>query len=112
MEYKYTMGPTPKNQQVNRNAATPASERAAKYERLGKDAPQTTITWSEVDGPTIKRSIESIVGVGDALTFGRTRDGGALVVTVLSGEKRVKLYGATAIEMNDLLAELIDATRL
>jgi hypothetical protein len=36
--------------------------------------------------------------------FSRTRDGGALLITILSGDERIKLYGSTAGEVEAHLA--------
>jgi len=47
--------------------------------------------------------------MGDALTFGRTSDGGAVAITVLSDGGREKAYAATQEELNALIVALATA---
>ena len=55
--------------------------------------------------PRILLAIDSIIRTGDAVILGCTRDGGAICLTILSGEDREKLY---ASDEEELIA-LVDA---
>lgn len=55
--------------------------------------------------PRILPAIDSIIRTGDAVILGRTRDGGAVCLTILSGEEREKLYASDEAE----LVALVDA---
>lgn len=53
--------------------------------------------------------IDAAAAEGDALTFGRTSDGGAVAITVLSDGGREKAYAATQEELNALIVALATA---
>jgi len=89
---------------VNGNTAT-----GGRYSKLSGKAQKAPISWAQVNGPKIKECIGFVTGCGDAVTFGRTTDGGALSVTVLSGPDRIKQYGTTPLEMEQLLDDIIAA---
>jgi hypothetical protein len=103
------MGANDHKPQVNRNAAT---GKQGKYGKLRTTKAQGDISWTNVDGPTIKRCIVAVTSTGDAITFGRTSDGGALAVTVLSGQERHKLYAAEVDEAEDMLRSIEEAAGL
>lgn len=47
--------------------------------------------------------LDGLLETGDAVIIGRTRDGGALCFTILSGSEREKLYAGTTVELEALL---------
>lgn len=75
----------------------------SKYQKQTKQA--ETLTWSEVDGPSIKQAIDSVTRDGCAIVFSRTSDGGALVLTLLDGPTRVKEYPNSAREAVEILQD-------
>jgi len=48
--------------------------------------------WSTIDAKLIHYAIDAITNEGAAVLFTRTRDGGSLVIQVLSGEDKFKEY--------------------
>lgn len=46
----------------------------------------------DVDPLGLHNAVAAVVSAGDAIMFARTRDGGCLVITVLSGDERKKFY--------------------
>lgn len=103
------MGVNDHKSQVNRNAAQP---KTGKYGKLGASQAKGEIAWKDVDGPSIKRCIAAVTSTGDAITFGRTSDGGALAVTILSGAERHKLYASQVEEAEDMLRSIEEAAGL
>lgn len=103
------MGTNDHAKQTNRNTTQAKPNR---YAKLAAKRTTSTITWAQVDGPTIKRAIDAITSCGDAITFGRTSDGGALSITILSGADRPKFYASEVDEAVDMLAAAIEATGL
>ena len=93
----------------NKNNSNGSTTGGGRYARLGGTKPKTTIAWAQVAGPKIKECIGFVTSCGDAITFGRTTDGGALSVTVLSGPDRIKQYATTVSEAEALLDEVIAA---
>jgi len=85
------------------------SERSngGRYGRVGvakSVAPKAT--WEDADPDELWRTVLAVVAAGDAIMFGRTQDGGAVVVTVLSGTERIKEYATGVEETKSLLADI------
>lgn len=76
---------------------------------LHRETRKSPVRWSDVDGPSIKAAVHAVTAAGDAITFGRTTDGGALSVTVLSGPDRLKDYANDAEQAADLLVRIMEA---
>lgn len=68
--------------------------------------PSRAIEWSDVLDTDIIRMIEAVTSVGAAIMFGKTRDGGALVVRVYDGDDRATYYINSQFEATALAAEL------
>jgi hypothetical protein len=73
----------------------------------GNNPRKVVATWEEADAETLWRAIAAVTDAGDAIMFGRTRDEGAVVLTLLSGDERIRQY-ATGVEE---IAELLRAVR-
>jgi hypothetical protein len=73
---------------------------------LGLQAKAGSIMWDHVDGQLLHAAVANWTAGGHAITLGKTSDGGALSISLLSGGKPYKLYAATADEANDLLTRI------
>lgn len=58
----------------------------------GSNKAGTPIGWDEVDAVTVAGFVSAVTNAGDAVIFGRTSDGGALSVTILSGDDKHREY--------------------
>lgn len=82
----------------------------SRYARLGtRSAPVARASWEDAEAETLWRTIQAVTDAGDAIMFGRTRDGGAVVLTLLSGDVREKAYATGPEEVASLLAEVLSA---
>lgn len=83
---------------------------ASRYARLG-DAPRAQVkaTWEDADADQLWRAIYEVTNTGDALMFSLTRDGGAVVLTVLAGDERVRQYATGEEEIAKLLTLVREA---
>lgn len=81
-----------------------------RYGSIGRKPNAEPVSWGKVPGPAIKDAIGFVTQAGDAITFGRTSDGGALSVTVLSREARYKFYASTVAEAEEMLMGIIEAS--
>jgi len=82
----------------------PVGTGASRYERVASSASHKAVaTWEDADSETLWRAVCEVTEAGDALTFSRTRDGGAVTLTVLSGTERVRQYATGAEEIAELL---------
>lgn len=67
---------------------------------------QDLASWEDADQEELWRTVTAIVNAGDAVTLGRTRDGGALSLVILSGDERIRRYARGAEELSALLREI------
>lgn len=67
------------------------------------------LSYGQVEGSLLSTCVERVTDHGDAILFGRTTDGGALSVHVLSHGKADKFYVTDASELMELLLGLIAA---
>lgn len=70
--------------------------------QLAKDP----ISWAMADSAQLADAVAHWTEAGNAITLGRTSDGGALSVTLLAGGERKKLYAANADELDQLLTAI------
>lgn len=68
---------------------------AGRYTRFGSDAARDPLSWGSVHPDVLSETIAAVTDQGDALLFGRTSDGGALSLRVLSGGQTYSEYFAT-----------------
>lgn len=90
-----------RRRQVAKGAPAP-SAKGNPFGRSGRDP--GTVRFADV--ATLGGVIDAIVGAGCAVTFGRTRDGGAVSVTVLDDDDRWRQYCASAEDLSDALTAL------
>lgn len=60
-----------------------------------------------VDADLVRSAIHHAVGSGAALNFAATRDGGAVVLTLLDGPNRPKVYCSNVQELHQALTDLV-----
>lgn len=88
----------------------PGGPGGSRYARMASDSPRKdAASWEDADAEELWRTICEVTSAGDALMFGRTRDGGAVTVVVLSGDERVRNYATGAEEIADVLKRLREA---
>lgn len=73
------------------------------------DAPDQLIDWDAADPQQLLAAIVNWTRAGNAVTFGRTSDGGALSLTLLCGGERLKRYASNADDVAQLLRALAGA---
>lgn len=94
--------------------ATPNSSNpgASRYARVAQKKPGAQeASWEDAEQETVWRVVLEVTTKGDAVMFGRTRDGGAVVLTVLSGDDRVRQYATGAEEIAELLRLVREAAQ-
>lgn len=73
------------------NAATPTQE------------PHGAVILADIDADLLRDTLAEVLVSGDAMLWGTTRDGGAVVIQMFSGDASDKLYASTAGELEDKL---------
>lgn len=73
------------------------------------NAPDQLIDWDAADPHQLLAAIVNWTRAGNAVTFGRTSDGGALSLTLLCGGERLKRYASNADDLAQLLSALAGA---
>ncbi len=76
-------------------------------ERSLRPRERPDVKWDEVNNQQLRDAICAVTGAGAAIMLGRTSDGGALAITVLDGDQRVKEYPRDAEEAEKTLAWLV-----
>jgi hypothetical protein len=59
-----------------------------------------------LDSVALADVVNAVVGVGDSIQFGVTRDGGAVVITLYSEGGIDKVYASTTEELQDKFQEI------
>lgn len=54
------------------------------------------------------QAVDKLLDAGCAIIIGRTRDGGAVVLTVLDGDERHRTYCSTEVELDNAIAAISD----
>jgi hypothetical protein len=88
-----------------------ASAESSIYAALLGASVDRGLSYGQVDGNLVREAVERITNNGDAILFGRTLDGGALTIQVLSGGAPAKFYVTDASELMELLEGLINAVK-
>lgn len=77
-----------------------------RWERLRGTQSLHAVTWADADVEMLRRAVMAVVEDGGAIILGRTSDGGALMVQILHGQGRVKIYPASQDELDTALMEI------
>lgn len=64
-----------------------------------------------VDAVVLQDCVDSVLGAGDAIAFGVTKDGGAIAITIYSDGEAEKLYGGSTEELTELLEGIAGVAR-
>jgi hypothetical protein len=81
----------------------------SKYDGVNGSGSGRALSYGQIDGNLLRDCVEAITAAGDAILFGRTSDGGALSLHVLSNGSTIKLYPADASMLQESLESLIRA---
>lgn len=79
----------------------------SKYASMGESDDAGAVEWADVSGPLIKQAISAVTEDGCSLILGKTRDGGALSLTLLHTGAPIKKYAKSAQIAESVLQELI-----
>lgn len=64
------------------------------------------VTWQDTDPNQLMRLVAAIVEEGSLVSFSKTSDGGALVLTVLTNKVPERFYAANADELEALVTSI------
>lgn len=100
-------GIMPRGKPVNRNV-NPALQgsQVNRWHGFGNDSADSALCWSNVDAEAIGNVVHAVCRIGDAVLFGVVSGGGSLVVTICSGDQRIRRYCKSINEAEILLAEI------
>lgn len=77
-------------------SSDPVRERnTGRHSRVHRQLPNNRFDWRDVPATDIGTVIQFITAAGEAVILGCTSDGGALSITVLSGDERIRQFPAT-----------------
>lgn len=70
--------------------------------------PASVFNWRDVPSADIAEVVQWVTGAGEGIILGCTSDGGALSITILSGDDRVRQFPATIQAWDAFLAWVRD----
>lgn len=70
--------------------------------------PFRVASWSDIEPEDLHALVIAVESAGGAVMLGRTTDGGALSITVLVGDRKVKEYPKNAQDYHELVMWLKD----
>jgi hypothetical protein len=79
-----------------------------RWDRIGAQTEGPALNWDEAPPALLASVVSAVVDGGDAILFGRTSDGGALLLQVLNGGGKHKLYPTSAEEVEAALRSVLD----
>lgn len=75
--------------------------------RAGSDVAR--LGWETCDGAAVMALVCAVTNQGGAIILGRTRDGGALMVTILDGDETLKEYIPSGTDVTEVVWALAGA---
>lgn len=75
---------------------------------FGEETSAKPFDWTHAHPDELAAAVVRWTDLGNAITFGRTSDGGAVSVTLLAGGQRHKLYAADEDALSAILTRLRD----
>lgn len=78
------------------------SSGGGKYGAMRHSTSTTAFGMTEC-GTVALEAIDQVIDDGDAIILSRTSDGGAIAVTILTGNERVKEYASSQVELDRIV---------
>lgn len=97
----------PNNNEPGIAKARSSSAGAGKWQRYQQKQSHSEVEWGVVSAQLIGELVQEVTRSGDAVLLGTSRDGGTLVITICSGDQRIKFYASSAEQAESQLRELI-----
>lgn len=85
----------------NRGKAT-----GSRYGGSAKGSPGKSVSYGDIAPEVLHRAVVAVTSAGDAITFGRTSEGGAYYVGVLSDGQLEKWYEDGVDSVQDALVDI------
>jgi hypothetical protein len=92
----------------SRRTTNPAAG-GQRYAGFGSPGAREAMSFSAIGGNILQDAIDAVTGAGDLVSFSRTRDGGAVVVSIVSDGAVLKAYAADLEELRDALVTATEA---
>lgn len=92
--------------QVTHTGARAKSEKQSLLKWKPNERTGEAVTWGQVEANVISLFIDAVSRAGNACIFGKTQDGGALSLVVLTQYEKIKEYPHNAEDATDLLIAL------
>lgn len=70
-----------------------------RYGHLSTKATEVKTWWNDADESAIGDCVKKVLDAGDAILFGRTRDGGAVRIILMSGDEKASEYVTSAEQL-------------
>lgn len=94
------------NKPTGKAQAAPKPSKLAKYAKLSPKYNPNAVKWEEADASWLLDAVNAVAEEGGALILGKTRDGGALAVTLLYEGSKTNFYANDRKSLYDILKDL------
>lgn len=84
---------------------------AASLASLARSRSRSQTTWQDATPQLLQEALTFVVDSGSLIGFGRTSDGGALMLSITTDGLSSKFYASQTEEVDELLREVVTAFR-
>lgn len=97
-----------KTRQTTAGTAANSSSQGARFATLKKQRDSGAITWGDAEDSLLSSVIESVVEAGCLISFGRTSDGGAIVLSIVDDGEPTRFYMSAREELEQTLRDVYE----
>ena len=98
------------NKPSGKPAPAKQPSKLAKYAKLSSRYNPNAVKWEEADASWLLDAVNAVAEEGGALILGKTRDGGALAITLLYEGAKTPFYANDRKSLYDVLKELAEVS--
>lgn len=100
-----------KTRSASVSSAENSSSLGARLATLKSSEKSGSITWGDAPDSLLSSVIENVVEAGSLISFGRTSDGGALVLSILDSGEPTKFYFANREDLDAKMHDIFELTK-
>ena len=90
-------------------ASRPTPRDGGKYYGVGHSGSGSVVSYGDADPETLRDVVRLVTDAGDAITFSKTSDGGAMSIGLIEDGLVTKVYATDSVELTDALEGICKA---
>ena len=92
-----------------KTAAKPTPRDGGKYYGVGHGGPGSVTSYGDANPETLRDVVRLVTDAGDAITFSKTSDGGAMSIGLIEDGLVTKIYATDSLELTEALEGICKA---